>query len=54
MISSPGVLGELGLALIVNFGIKTTANVVERLLLRFPGHQNFQPLLLMSVRCKFT
>ena len=36
MISSLGLPGELGLALIANFGIKTTANVVRSLSLRFP------------------
>ncbi len=41
MISSPGLPGELGLALIANFGIKNTANVVKSLPLRFPRPAGF-------------
>ena len=41
MISSLGLPGELGLALIANFGIKTTANVVRSLSLRFPWPPEF-------------
>lgn len=41
VISSPGVSGKLGLALILNFGVKTAVNVFESPSLRFLGPLRF-------------